>query len=206
MASSDVRFRLAAGRVIRRASASFSLRPWLVTVPVCVLVLALALAACGGDDGAPAGENTNSPTADGGSGDGPSPSPAQSTSGSGSATIAGVDYEFPTARCITGSNPALVIGSGQAPDGLPFISFVNWFKNGSVVIENSVEVGIGTNAPYLFEDADRVYKIGNSVLGSTVDSIDFDTTGFDLTISGKFVDLKAPDAPPVEGTFSVSCD
>ena len=224
MASSNARSRLGAGRAVRRMVASVVSRAGLI---ISLTLLLLAVAACGDDDdGTRPGQETGSPTSslqttagpsptdNGGSGQA-SPTPTSSAgeqtpppgkSNSGTAIIVGVQYDFTTALCAITPSLVSVLGTGTAPDGRPFIASASWTRVDSLGNEDAVDVGIHTNVVGLLDPADQAFRIGNRIANSTVDSIEIDVTGFDLTISGKFVDDKVPEAPPVEGSFTVSCN
>jgi len=218
MTSSDGYSLPGAACVVKRALASVGSPAVFISVLALLLV---AVAACADDDdGTPSGSGTASPTsslpataspspADSGDGNGngqatPAPtssgeaSPPPDNTGLGTATIDGVQYDFTVTTCAIQPDFVFVVGFGTGSDGNPHI--------GSVMgALNAVEVGIGTNAASVLDLPEQVFKMGSSVAGSTVDSLDLDVTAFDLTATGMFVDLQAPEAPPVPGTFSVSC-
>ena len=191
----------------------------VVSLAVFISVLALlliAVAACGDDDAGDSTSPTSSPSASGsgdGNGDGretqtPGVGVSQrpDVTGSGTATIDGVQYDFAVSTCAIGPQLVFVIGFGTDPDGQPFVGTATWNELDAISgVPNAIEVGIGANASSLIDVGDKVYKLGSAVLGSTIESLEMDAKAFDLTTSGMFVDLVAPEAPAVPGTFSVSC-
>ncbi len=220
MTSSDRYSLPGAAFVVKRALASVASPAVFISV---LALLVIAVAACADDDdGTPSGSGTASPTSslsataspspsDNGNGNGNGqvtptpgaspdgePSPSPNNTGEGTATIDGVQYDFSVSTCAIQPDFVFVVGFGTAPDGNPLI--------GSVMgAPDAIEVGIGTNASSILDLPEQVFKLGSLVAGSTVESVDIDVTGFDLTVTGMFVDLQAPEAPPVPGTFSVSC-
>ena len=197
---------------------------------IVLFVLLAALAACGGDDDDDTGQVSvsptssaaaattagSSPTATGSNGTAQptlaptfagtaEPTPATSTVTSGTATIAGIQYDFTVLGCTVGPDLVIVTGSGLAPDGRPFIATAQWSKIDYRGIENAVEVGIGTNAESLFDLPEQVLKLGTPVAGSTVSSLEIDIAAFNVSVTGTFVDLNDTSAPPVDGSFSLSC-
>ncbi len=162
----------------------------------------------GGGDGNGNGNGQATPTPSGTLGAEESPPP--DGTGSGTATIDGVQYDFSVSTCSIAPEiePDLVrvIGFGTGPDGKPLIGTASWNKLDLITgVANTFDVVISVNASSLFSVGDQIFKMGTTVLGSAVDSLEIDLTGFSLTVSGMFVDLQAPEAPPVPGTFSVSC-
>lgn len=232
MTSSDRYSPSGAAFVVKRALASAASPAVFISVLAFLLI---AVAACtDDDDGTPSASDTASPTSslsattspsstDNGDGDGngngngqatPTPSgtlgaeesPPPDGTGSGTATIDGVQYDFSVTDCAISPEFVLVIGFGIGPDGNPLIGTTTWNKLDLITgVPDAFEVGIGVNQSSLLGVGDQVFKMGSTVLRSTVDSLEIDVTAFDLTASGMFVDLLAPEAPPVPGTFSVSC-
>lgn len=187
-----------------------------------VLLLLAAAVACGDDDDA-APAQSNSPDAsgteatatatplngDGGQTSAPpdngGPTLPTAALGTGQATIDGVSYSFEVDTCSVGADGAYIIGFGSDSTGVPIIGTATWFGESYLGIENAIEVGIGVNAVSLLEIGDQVYKMGQAVEGSAVEDFAVDAATFQLTASGMFVDLQAPDDPPVEGAFTVAC-
>ena len=223
MNSSDMPSLLSGGRSVKRA-VTFVVSRAVLIIPLALLLIAAA--ACGDDDDTQLGQETGSPTSslqttsgpsptdNGGSGNGggqTSPAPNSSAGeqtpppGSGTAIIGGVQYDFATDLCTITPASLLVLGTGLASDGRPFIASATWARVDIFGNEGAVNVSIHTNTDALLEPADQSFTMGNYVANSTAESIDIDVTGFDLTVIGTFVDLKAPEAPPVEGSFTLSC-
>ena len=207
MTSSNRHSLSGATSVYKRALASIAAPAVLVSV---IALLLIAVAACGdddsGDSASPSASGSASPS-DGRETQTPGVevSPRPETTGSGTATIDGVQYDFVVSTCSIQPELVLVIGLGTGPDGNPLIGTAQWNELDFREVPEAFEVGIGLNAPSLLSLPEQVFKMGNTVLRSTVESVEIDTTAFELTTSGMFVDLEAPEAPPVPGTFSVSC-
>ena len=215
---------LSDGRAAKRAAASVVSRAVLI---IALALLLIFLAACGDDDdGTQLGRETGSPASSLQTTSGPSPtnnsgsgneggqgSPASTSSageqtpppGSGTAIIDGVQYEFTANLCTITPSSVTVLGLGQASDGRPFIASATWYQMDIFGNAGAVTVSIHTNKGGLFDPADQAFAMGNYVANSTVESIDIDATGFDVTVTGTFVDLGAPETPPVEGSFTLSC-
>lgn len=223
MIFSNIASFLYSGHVVKRALASAVSRARLLIIPLALLLIAVA--ACGDDDGAQPGQETGSPTSslqttagssptgNGGSGDaspaptngGGEPTPPLGNTNSGTVIIGGVQYDFTTASCAIASDSVVVLGTGQASDGRPFIVTASWFLVDIFGNEDAVDVGIHTNVTGLLEAPDQSFRMGDAVANSTVESMDIDVSGFELTITGTFVDQRAPEALPVEGSFTLSC-
>lgn len=227
MTSSDRHSHLRAAISVRRALGAIA-TPAVVTIALALLLIAVA--ACGDDDGGtPSASDAASPTSssvsatttptppgdgNGGGNGQASPtvaatvgvqSPAPGNTGTGTATIAGVQYDFSVSTCAIQPDLVFIVGFGVAPDGNPFIGTTQWNRQNYQGVPNAIEVGIGTNSASLLQLPEKVYKLGNSVVGSSLESLELDETAFEVTVTGKFIDLQAPDAPPVPGTFSLSC-
>ncbi len=220
MIFSDIASFLNSGRTVKRAVASVVSRAGLI-MPLALLLIAVA--ACGDDDGS--GQETGSPTPSSQITVGPSPtdnggsgqaSPTATSSAgdqttppaglnSGTAIIGDIQYDFTTASCAITPDSVVVLGTGQASDGRPFIVTASWYRVDVLGNEDAFDVGIHTNIAGLLDPADQSFRMGNAVANSTVESIDIDVTGFDISATGTFVDQKALEALPVEGSFTLSC-
>lgn len=206
---------LSVGRVAERAVASVFWRAGLI-IPLALLLVLVA--ACGDDDdGTQPGPGTGSPTPSLQTTAGASPTTAPASSGgeqspppvgpnSGTATISGVQYDFTTDSCAITPDSVVILGSGRASDGRTFIATASWYRVDIFGDADVVDVGIHTNVTGLLDPPDQSFRMGSSVENSTIESIDVDVTGFDVVASGTFIDKQAPEAPPVTGTFSVSCN